>query len=450
MNIEKIKITELKDHPKNEYFFDNVTGEKWEDFLKSISELGIKEPLIITQDKIIVSGHQRKRAAAKLNIKEVPCIIQEYNSEDEILRDLIELNIRQRGVMADSETKQGRRYKELKRIYGIENGGDRKSVAQLEQLKSKHDDPDQISTSTELANKYGVSRQKMDRSIQVAESDETLQNLNIDGKVTGDTIRFMMSKMTPEQREEFLLSYEDVDKIRKKDAEEYLEKQKESDEKIARLQGNLDAAAEGIQRQSERMREKIAEIKRLKRLDRRLEPGMDVQEKMACLESDVEEANEEREKAITEKEKAIEEKEKIMDELEKLKAQVEELNMKNRENAELRQQLSEKDSIIKNLQEDTTTINNAAFLERGKKDVYRALDGTAELGELTMDAKKFFELNLAPLKYKKCFERVEVSDVARNNVSELLDIVQTWIDDVRPFVTGEDRNVIDVDVDLDI
>lgn len=44
---------------------------------------------------------------------------------DEILQDLLETNIRQRGDVGGSAKKVGKRIKELERIYGVRNGGNR-------------------------------------------------------------------------------------------------------------------------------------------------------------------------------------------------------------------------------------------------------------------------------------------------------------------------------------
>lgn len=51
-----------------------------------------------------------------------------YKNEDQVLQDLIETNIRQRGDVGGSAKKVGKRIKELERIYEIEHGGDRKST----------------------------------------------------------------------------------------------------------------------------------------------------------------------------------------------------------------------------------------------------------------------------------------------------------------------------------
>ena len=50
----------------------------------SISEFGFKVPIVITKDNVIVTGHTRLKAAKKLHLKEVPCIIADDLTEDQI------------------------------------------------------------------------------------------------------------------------------------------------------------------------------------------------------------------------------------------------------------------------------------------------------------------------------------------------------------------------------
>ena len=100
--ITTIPINQLIPHPRNTEFFDDMTGEKWKEFLESIKTRGIIEPIVITPDKTIVSGHQRIRASHELGINHIPCSIHSYNNEDEILQDLLKTNIRQRGDVGGS------------------------------------------------------------------------------------------------------------------------------------------------------------------------------------------------------------------------------------------------------------------------------------------------------------------------------------------------------------
>ena len=88
--MQQININELKPHPRNNEFFDDMSGEKWKEFLESIKTRGVIEPIVITPDKVIVSGHQRVRAFKELGIRTIEGEIKQYGSEDEVLLDLIE------------------------------------------------------------------------------------------------------------------------------------------------------------------------------------------------------------------------------------------------------------------------------------------------------------------------------------------------------------------------
>lgn len=64
--MQQINVNELKPHPRNNEFFDDMSGEKWQEFLDSIKTRGVIEPIVITPDKVIVSRHQRVRACKEL------------------------------------------------------------------------------------------------------------------------------------------------------------------------------------------------------------------------------------------------------------------------------------------------------------------------------------------------------------------------------------------------
>ena len=51
---------------------------------RSIKEFGFKVPIIIDKDNIIIAGHTRLKASKKLGLKEVPCIIADDLTEEQI------------------------------------------------------------------------------------------------------------------------------------------------------------------------------------------------------------------------------------------------------------------------------------------------------------------------------------------------------------------------------
>jgi ParB-like chromosome segregation protein Spo0J len=136
--VDKIKVQLLREHPRNKEFFDDIEGERWKDFVESIKTSGIIVPLVVTRDYTVVSGNQRLRAAKELGLEEVPCEVKTYegkngiSKEDWILKDLIETNLRQRGIGNLNPVKTAKCIIELERIYGVKKGGYRGDLQNLE------------------------------------------------------------------------------------------------------------------------------------------------------------------------------------------------------------------------------------------------------------------------------------------------------------------------------
>lgn len=80
MEIVNKKIEELKPYEKN----PRKNDEAVEYVANSIKEFGFKVPIVIDKDGVIVAGHTRYKASKKLGLKEVPCIIADDLSEEQI------------------------------------------------------------------------------------------------------------------------------------------------------------------------------------------------------------------------------------------------------------------------------------------------------------------------------------------------------------------------------
>lgn len=111
--------------------------------------------------------------------------------------------------------------------------------------------------------------------------------------------------------------------------------------------------------------------------------------------------------------------------------------------ANLNATISEKDSTIAKLENDTRTFTAAAYLERENKNVYRLLDGCDDIYELSREVERLLEDKLAPLKFRRCFEAVSVSESAKNNISALINSVSEWCREILSII-NEDDDVIDV------
>lgn len=80
MKIEEIEIEKIKPYEKNPRKNDDAVQYVAE----SIKEFGFKVPVIIDKNYVIVAGHTRFKAANKLKLKKIPCIIAEDLSEEQI------------------------------------------------------------------------------------------------------------------------------------------------------------------------------------------------------------------------------------------------------------------------------------------------------------------------------------------------------------------------------
>ena len=80
MNILDININDLREYENN----PRNNEEAVEPVAESIKEFGFKVPIIIDKDSVIVAGHTRYKAAKKLKLKTVPCIIADDLNEEQI------------------------------------------------------------------------------------------------------------------------------------------------------------------------------------------------------------------------------------------------------------------------------------------------------------------------------------------------------------------------------
>ena len=80
MNTHQIKISELVPYAKN----PRKNARAVDAVAASIKEFGFKQPVVIDKNYEIVAGHTRVLAAKKLNMMEVPCIIADDLTEQQI------------------------------------------------------------------------------------------------------------------------------------------------------------------------------------------------------------------------------------------------------------------------------------------------------------------------------------------------------------------------------
>ena len=239
--MQQIKINELKPHPRNNEFFDDMNGEKWSEFLSSVKMRGVIEPIVITPDKVIVSGHQRVRACKELGIDQIMYDVHTYKNEDEVLLDLIETNIRQRGDVGGSAKKVGKRIKELERIYGIHQGNG------SNQHEQKPNNSVLATSQFDLAAQMGISVDTLQNYKMLADMIPELSDLVDTGIVTKTTALAMMKQLPEEDQINLISNLTSGKKYTQKQIseaiQEYKEKQsvdiQKKDEEIQKLKGDI-------------------------------------------------------------------------------------------------------------------------------------------------------------------------------------------------------------------
>ena len=80
MEIINKSINELKPYEKNPRINDDAVKY----VAKSIKEFGFKVPIIIDKNNVIVAGHTRYKASLELGLEEVPCIIADDLTDEQI------------------------------------------------------------------------------------------------------------------------------------------------------------------------------------------------------------------------------------------------------------------------------------------------------------------------------------------------------------------------------
>lgn len=80
MNIVERSLTEIQPYENNPR--KNDAAVKY--VAESIKQFGFKVPIVIDKNGIIVAGHTRYKAAKKLKMKTVPCIIADDLTEEQI------------------------------------------------------------------------------------------------------------------------------------------------------------------------------------------------------------------------------------------------------------------------------------------------------------------------------------------------------------------------------
>lgn len=220
--MQEILVSELNPHSKNDYFFDDMSGDKWDEFVESVRTSGVIEPIVITQDKVIVSGHQRVRACKELGITSINAEVRIYDDDDAIIKDLLETNVRQRGDIGGSTVKLGRRIKELERIYGIRQGS-AGGTGSNQYASSAIGTSSKIQfTEEELATRLGIGLDTLKRAKILVSLPQEIQDLVEAGNISPSTASRLIARLSPEEQEQLAASLPATEKLTQKQVQQYI------------------------------------------------------------------------------------------------------------------------------------------------------------------------------------------------------------------------------------
>lgn len=219
--VVNISIHDLKPHPRNSEFFDDLSGEEYEHLRDSISDIGIQAPIIVAADMTIISGHQRFRAATDLGLQIIPVIIREdLKSDEDILQQLIAGNF---GRTKNNEAKRRKALAEYVRLRGYKNGEAGRN--KINSPEGHRDLLDEKLTLSQIAQELGISEKSLKRSLSIERNlTDSMKELLDSGTIGKALAADCISTMTPEEQEELISQLDVTKKYAKSQIQPYIDK----------------------------------------------------------------------------------------------------------------------------------------------------------------------------------------------------------------------------------
>lgn len=80
MKTIELAVSQIIPYEKNQRFNDGAVDA----VAKSIQEFGFQQPLVLDKDYVVIVGHTRLKAAKKLGLEKVPCVIADNLNEEQV------------------------------------------------------------------------------------------------------------------------------------------------------------------------------------------------------------------------------------------------------------------------------------------------------------------------------------------------------------------------------
>lgn len=217
--ITRVSIDVLKIHPRNQEFFDDISGEDYIQFKDSIAEDGIISEIIVSPDMVILSGHQRYKAACELGFDTVPIRIREdISSEEQKLKLLLAANF---GRKSNSKSKQRKIADEYVRLCGYKPNGDRSTEGQNGPRL----------TLKEIATQLGTNERSLKRSLRIERNlTESMKQLLDEGVISETLAADVIAGMSEDEQLQFISKLDITKKYTARELAPYIKKVKQLEE----------------------------------------------------------------------------------------------------------------------------------------------------------------------------------------------------------------------------
>ena len=218
---QKINISVLKPHPKNNEFFDDLNGQEFERLKNSIRDEKIYTDILVSPDMTIISGHQRVRAAKELGMTLVPIKIDDDLQDENLkLRALISNNFGRRKNDPAKDRKALATYVELKGYKHGEMGNGRKKTCQ-----------NGTSTLDEIAKELNMSKRNLQRALRIERNlTDSMKELLDTGEITKTFASDTIASLSEEEQEALISKLDVTKKYAQKQIEKYISEVKDNPE----------------------------------------------------------------------------------------------------------------------------------------------------------------------------------------------------------------------------
>ena len=391
--ITKLSVHSLKVHPRNLEFFDDIEGDTYEQFKKSIQEDGVITPIIVAPDMVVVSGNQRFKACVDLGIELIPAIIrEELINEDLKLRQLIGANF---GRLNNNPAKMRKAIAEYVGLVGYKKG-DNQHTQSLHTLSQEQIAKELNLSVRDLQNLLSIERNLIPELQQAMDKGFISKTaaLGICGKLDTSDQQDLLTELTSllgdkvtfnPQKDKVSATNSEIQKLT-----EEVKLEKEKNQKLSETNTKLLSA------QSEQY---------------------DLINQINNLRSELENKKSTDKPETLQKIKRLEEREELL-----------------KEKIELIEKDAEKYRQLKD-QIETLTVQ--------KDDIGRQISSATSISGLVIKIENFLQTELAPIEYSRALLEMKNNEVVINNVRDIIKCVEQWCYELKKYIPS-DNNIYEI------